>query len=432
MDKYELSPWQIEYMKHFDDDLYIACTGIGAGKTRVLAIWLIMQCIQKPGIRGIVIAQTYQALMNVLFREMEIVCAQLNIVYKFNRSDKRFMFPNGSVLMGYSSENPTGILGLSEIALLAIDEAAYCSEEIYNYAKDRMRGSKYESKVRLISSPNSLGVVSNWFSTLCKKNPEKIIKASSLDNWFSRKSYKQELKERYVEGSNLYRQQVLGEILDMDAASQIVFRDDFIVQKRMNAGNHYLGYDASGIGADNDVFITIDDYGVIDLFKACDLKDTFQRTNIIDEKYRKFGIKAGYADGTGGYSNGIIDVCKKMNIAIEGLNFASKAEDDKMYPNVRTEMYMELANEIKHGFWVPEEIQIEILAQQMTVNGKGQVQLVPKDLVKKTLGHSPDMSDALALAVYAKNHYGEISKESEIAKAKDVADRYMRYFQMFN
>lgn len=38
MDKYELSPWQIEYMKHFDDDLYIACTGIGAGKTRVLAI----------------------------------------------------------------------------------------------------------------------------------------------------------------------------------------------------------------------------------------------------------------------------------------------------------------------------------------------------------------------------------------------------------
>ena len=63
----EISKWQQKYLEHFDDDLYIACTAISAGKTRILATWLVLQCCQKPGIRGIIIAQNFKALYHKAF-----------------------------------------------------------------------------------------------------------------------------------------------------------------------------------------------------------------------------------------------------------------------------------------------------------------------------------------------------------------------------
>ena len=152
----QLSKWQKQFIERFDDPLVIACTAISAGKTRILATWLVLQCLQKPGIRGICIAQNYPALTKVLIREIIGFASQIGITVHWNSSAKEIRFPNESLLFCYSSENPASILGLSEIALLAIDEAAYCCEEIYNYAKDRMRGSKYPSMTRLISSPSTM------------------------------------------------------------------------------------------------------------------------------------------------------------------------------------------------------------------------------------------------------------------------------------
>ena len=66
----QLSKWQKQFIERFDDPLVIACTAISAGKTRILATWLALQCLQKPGIRGICIAQNYPALTKVLIREI--------------------------------------------------------------------------------------------------------------------------------------------------------------------------------------------------------------------------------------------------------------------------------------------------------------------------------------------------------------------------
>ena len=223
-----ISKWQQDFVfNRFDDDLAIAQTAISAGKTAALAMWIVLQCCKKPGIRGIIVAQTYKALTKVLISEIEGFCSYSHIPYKFNQGSMEIHFDNGSKLFAYSAENPNAVLGLSEISLLAIDEAAYCKEEIYNYSRDRMRGGKYKPMVRLISSPCTLGRVENWFSTIVKKYPDKVVRATYLDNPFTEPSYKRELEERYVIGSNLFRQQCLGEIFDADVASQIIMRNQF-------------------------------------------------------------------------------------------------------------------------------------------------------------------------------------------------------------
>ena len=150
--KPQISEWQQDFVfKRFDDDLAIAQTAISAGKTAALAMWIVLQCCKKPGIRGIIVAQTYKALTKVLISEIEGFCNYSHIPYRFNQGSMEIQFDNGSKLFAYSAENPNAVLGLSEISLLAIDEAAYCKEEIYNYSRDRMRGGKYKPMVRLIS-----------------------------------------------------------------------------------------------------------------------------------------------------------------------------------------------------------------------------------------------------------------------------------------
>ena len=427
---YQLSKWQKKFLERFDDPLVIACTAISAGKTRILATWLVLQCLKKEGIRGICIAQNYQALTKVLIREIIGFAAQIGVTLVWNSSAKEIRFPNNSILFCYSSENPSSLLGLSEIAILAIDEAAYCCEEIYNYAKDRMRGSKYPSMTRLISSPSTMDKVQNWFSKVVKDHPNDVIHATYRDNPFTSEEFKKELEDRYVIGSNLFRQQCLGEIFDTDVASQIIFRHEFPLEKRENGKEFWFGMDASGVGTDSDMYAIVDKYGMVDYIERIEAK-TQEKAGIVSMLYDKYQVKFGNIDMTGGYGQGVYDLSTDKKLLVGGVNFAQKAINFEKYPNARTEIYLELAKAIKEGFWVNDKVKEEMLAQAMFINNRGQGQLVPKDEVKKILGHSPDLCDAVALAVYAMNH-GEQMPEYNARKASEVADKYLAYFNYYN
>lgn len=422
----QIAKWQKDFIfDRFNDDLAIACTGVGCGKTCSLAIWIVHQCIDKPGIKGLIVAQSFGALETVLVPEIIAFCNYIKVEPYVKDRGKQITFPNGSKLYGFSAENPNAVLGMSEVALLAIDEAAYCNEEIYNFCCDRMRGSKYEPMVRLISSPSVLGRVENWFSTLCKKYPKKVVHATVLDSIdLVGSQFLQRLKDRYGEGTNIYRQQVLGEIFDTDVASQIIFRNEFPPEKQDKGKEFWFGMDASGVGADSDMYAVIDKYGMVDHVERVESK-TQEKVGITTMLYDKYNINSGNIDLTGGYGNGLFDLVAEKGYNVGGINFSQKAIDSKLYPNARTEMYMEFAKAVKEGFWVNDTVKEELLAQSMFINNKGQAQLVPKEDVKKILGHSPDLCDAVALAVYAMNH-----TESQVMtphQAEAAVDEYLRY-----
>lgn len=430
----KLSRWQQQFvLDGFDDELKIACTGISAGKSRALAWWLVLQMISKPGCRCIAIAQTHKALKRVLIREIQIVCAILKKSYQYNKTDQELTLSNGSVVFGYSAEAPEGMLGLSEIDILCMDESAFIPRVCYDYASDRMRGGRYEPMVRLISSPQSMAV-ENWFSEICKQHPECVIHATAFDNPFTKKKFKQNLKERYVEGSNIYRQQVLGEIFDFDIASQIVMRSDFIADKLpCHDAQYWLGADFAGLGADSNAVVVIDKTGMVDWREAPDL-NTNQKAEQIYDAYLNFHPVASCGDATGGYGQGAIDLLTNKNITVTGINFSQKATDEDLYPNVRTQMFLELAQAIRAGFWVTDEVKVQLLAHQVSIDKRGRQSLLPKELAKKQLGgKSPDMADAVALAVYAMNHGGATASQGYTSKqAQAIGDRYLALFAANN
>ena len=432
--KIKLSRWQKRFViDGFDDPLRIAVTGIGSGKSRALAVWIVLQCLKKPGLRGIVLAQIYKTLTRVLVREIQVVASIMGVQYDYNKSSMEMTFPNGSTLFFYSGENATGVLGLSEIDMLAMDEAAYLAREVYDFSRDRMRGGKYRPMVRLISSPVN-DQLENWFRDLCQRYPDCVVNAATYDNPFVSAEFIQELKDRYIEGSTLYQQQVQGLFLDTDIASQLIKRADFVkVKNPPTKIAYWLGADWSGgVGCDYDVVCVVDDMGVVDLVEDNGL-NTQQKVAAVKLMWDKHQPKSAYGDATGGFGQGAMDLCRDKNMILSPANFSAKPFNEELYPNLRTEAYAELARDIRNGFYIPEDVRAELLAQQVTIDNRGRIALVPKELVKKQLGRSPDRADAIALANYARNHGGATVGQGYSAQgAKEVGDRYLSLFSAYN
>lgn len=432
--KLKLSKWQKRFViDGFNNAIRIAVTGIGSGKSRALAVWIVLQCLEKPGLRAIVIAQIYKTLTRVLVREIQVVASMMGVTYDYNKSSMEMVFPNGSTLFFYSGENATGVLGLSEIDMLAMDEAAYLSREVYDFSRDRMRGGKYEPMVRLISSPVN-DQLENWFRDLCQKYPDAVVNAATYDNPFVSETFIEELKDRYIEGSTLYKQQVQGLFLDTDIASQLFKRADFVANKlpTVKPGT-WLGADfGGGVGCDYDCVAVVDDTGVVELIEDSGL-NTQQKTAAIEMMWHKYNPASAYGDNTGGYGLGAIDLCADKNIVLNKANFSAKPFDENLYPNLRTECYAELAKDVRNGFYIPEDVRAELLAQQVTIDNRGRIALVPKELVKKQLGRSPDRADAIALANYARNHGGATASQGYTAQqAKAIGDKYLALFMANN
>ena len=94
-------------------------------------------------------------------------------------------------------------------------------------------------------------------------------------------------------------------------------------------------------------------------------------------------------------------------------------------------MFIELAQAIRSGFWVTDEVKVQLLAHQVAIDKRGRQSLLPKELVKKQLGgKAPDMADAVALAVYAMNHGGVTNGSYSAEKAAEIGSKYLSLLGM--
>ena len=375
-------------------------------------------------------AQSFTALTRVLFNQVIQRLREWGVQYEYSKTEKEIRVGENGIVYGATSENPDAILGLSECHCLVLDEASYLDEMLFQWGCDRLRGRTVEvPKIRLFTSPDNLNATHAWFINLCREHPEAIVNASALDNKYTSAAFKEDLLQRYPPGTPLYDQQILGRITDTDIATQIVKRADFIRQKLpCNSPDTWMGMDfAGGVQADSDVVAIVDNTGVVELVSDNEL-NTQQKVAAIKMMYDKYEPKSNYGDNTGGYGRGSIDLALEKNIHINGVNFTNKAFSEE-YPNLRVEAFMELARDIKRGFWVPDDVKDELLAFQSFIDTKGRIALIDKGLIKKALGHSPDKSDAIALANYARNHGGATVGAGYSAKqAQEVGDRYLQYF----
>lgn len=113
-----------------------------------------------------------------------------------------------------------------------------------------------------------------------------------------------------------------------------------------------------------------------------------------------------------------IDSCGNPSVSVEllsdgwnavSVNAAQGCPDNDKYPNLRSALWFDLADEAKRGnvsfALLPREIQdilrVELPSQLYQFDGRGRRACLPKDITKSTLGRSPDNADAIMLAYFA-------------------------------
>ena len=416
----KLSIPQERFMRRVDDPLVIMQCAVGAGKTYTCSVWLIAQMLQ--GRRMVAGALTHGALMKTLFRQTFELAWKWGLNPKLNKQDKTIRVGNG-ITYGYSNESPDDVLGLSDIYGLVIDEASRCCELFYNNLSDRIRGEGIGApRKRLITSPCN-EPNSAWFNELCARHPEAVIRATLMSNPFVSEDFIEELTERYGLGSPLYRQQVLGELVSNDFLNAIVRLEDFaaLADSRFsyNARPAFYGMDLAGsTGRDSTVGTIVNETGLIEQCVVQNL-DTQGQTSMLREAYAK-GVLGGALDGSGGFGNGVYDNVKHDPfIKIQKISFSEKPDKD-IYLNIRAQMYSELAETIRGGFYIDVEQNKELVEELRNtlayIDQKGKLRIAPKEDLKKTLGRSPDRADSLALAVYAMNHRTAVNAQAVAQK----------------
>lgn len=103
-------------------------------------------------------------------------------------------------------------------------------------------------------------------------------------------------------------------------------------------------------------------------------------------------------DGTGGYGGGVIDQMRLMQRNVFDCQFASTPTNPK-YRNKRAEIWFLMAEWIKSGGALPPNVQglvEELTAAKYSFQGD-KLLIEPKEEMKKRIGKSPDIADALAM-----------------------------------
>lgn len=420
----ELSPFQVEFMRRKDEPLVILQTGVGAGKSRALAWWCVYQA--KKGRRILAVAQNYRALCEVLFREITIVCAKIGQNFDENKSSKTITIGAGAIY-GATGDNPKGILGFTDFTCAVFDEAAYLKREVYDFVCDRLRGEGIDEPLyRFTSSPSS-EPTAQWFRQLCIDEAANVIRATSLDNAFTSAKYKRDLQKRYGIGTNLYRQQVLGEFIDCDLEDTLFTHDVLSLCSHRKAPERLfmdeiavIGLDCARFGGDSTVGLLRIGRKVVRIIRATNT-DTGKQADIVRklaDTCRELGVRLDCVCVDAAYGSGAVDLLRSLGYNVYEVNFGEKSMR-KEYYNERAEMYFNaLAWCKEYGCFSDDELEADLSAQRYMLDDGGKFRLVPKEMIKKMLDRSPDTSDAFVLTFYR----GVLNHGVDFVKKKSLED----------
>ena len=125
-----------------------------------------------------------------------------------------------------------------------------------------------------------------------------------------------------------------------------------------------------------------------------------------------WGSEVEIFDATGGWAAGAVDVLRTGGTSPIDVQFHAPATDPR-YANRRAEMWMLMAEWIKKGSALPPipELVAE-LAEPTFSYVNGRFLLEPKDQIKRRLGRSPDLADALALTFALPDMPGQLMMDA--------------------
>jgi len=393
----------------------------GAGKSWLGCLWITTLCLKYKGIRCLigrtVLTQLKMTTLNTLFETLQSMNLKSGEHYTYNGQSNVITFQNGSEIilkdLQYQPSDPNfDSLGGLELSAVFVDEAAQISQLAYNILKSRIRFKLNEynlqPKILMTCNPGQVWLKKVFYLPYIQDSlPDnmKFVPALPMDNPHLPASYIEMLKtlpsaqrKRLLEGDWNYMDES-DNLFDFDSISNSVFSN-----VPQGTDKKYISVDVARFGTDRSVAIVWSGLVVLEVFVYTKLS-TVELSSEIKELIGKYGVHPNNvivdSDGVGG---GVAD-------QIKGTNFVnnSKALHEQNFSNLKSQCYVKLSELFKEGKislnildpTVVDELTQELLAIKLKDMDKdNKVQVQSKDEMKKILGKSPDLSDALMMRMY--------------------------------
>jgi hypothetical protein len=393
----------------------------GAGKSWLGCLWITMLCLKYKGIRCLigrtVLTQLKMTTLNTLFETLQSMNLKSGEHYTYNGQSNIITFQNGSEIilkdLQYQPSDPNfDSLGGLELTAVFVDEASQISQLSYQILKSRIRFKLNEynlqPKILMTCNPGQVWLKKVFYLPYIQDSlPEnmKFVPALPMDNPHLPASYIEMLKtlpsaqrKRLLEGDWNYMDES-DNLFDFDSISNSVFSN-----VPQGTDKKYISVDVARFGTDRSVTIVWSGLVVLEVLVYTKLS-TVELSSEIKELIAKYGVHPNNvivdSDGVGG---GVAD-------QIKGTNFVnnSRALHEQNFSNLKSQCYVKLSELFKEGKIslnildpnVVDELTQELLAIKLKDMDKdNKVQVQSKDEMKKILGKSPDLSDALMMRMY--------------------------------
>jgi hypothetical protein len=378
-------------------------------------------CLQYPGIRTLIGRTVLQQLkvttLNTLFEVLQLMGLKSGEHYTFNGQSNIITFSNKSEIilkdLAYQPSDPNyDSLGGIEVSAIFIDEAAQVSHLCFSILKSRIRYKlnqyKLIPKVLLTCNPGQNWIKKEFYIPYIQETLElnkAFVPALPMDNPHLPSSYIEMLKglpnaqrRRLLEGDWNYNEED-DSIFNFDHISNSIFKF-----KPEPTDKKYMSVDVARFGTDRSVVMIWSGLVVLECLVFNKLSTT-ELSSEIRELIEKYGIHPNNiivdSDGVGG---GVAD-------QIKGTNFVNNSSPlhKQNYSNLKSQCYVKLSELFKEGKIsinimnpsVIDDLTQELLAVKLKdVDKDNKVSVQSKDEMKKILGKSPDLSDALMMRMY--------------------------------
>lgn len=397
-----------------------ACVGPGKSAVEAWAGWWFTSCHGGRGEhpKGAAVAITRENLADNLWTELAKWQARSEfLLYSFEWTKTRiyakhhpetwFLSARGFAQKATKEHLGRTLSGLhSEYVLILLDESGDMPPEIGRAAEQAMTGVKCGMIIQA-GNPTSMdgllydSVITRrrlWDVVTITSDPEDPNRTPRVS-----KEWAQQQIDAMGRDNPWVMMQILGQFPPTASNTLLGLAD---VEKCIGAHKRKdeysfaprtLGVDVARFGDDRTVIFPVQGVASFTptILRNADTSEISGRVAVeaVDQRTTQ-GI---LIDDTGGYGGGVVDSLRRAGWDPIGVNSSSKASDPR-YFNLRAEMWWKMAEAIKSGMALPD---VPDLAKELTApiyfihNGK--LQLESKEQIKRRLGYSPDLADALAL-----------------------------------
>lgn len=393
----------------------------GGGKSWLGCVWITTLCLQYEGIRCLIGRAVLQQLrlttLNTLLEVLQQMGMKSGEHYNYNQQTNVIKFFNGSeIILKDLAYNPGDAmydsLGSMEVSAVFVDECTQITPLCFSILKSRIRYklNKYKliPKILLTCNPSQNWIKKDFYLPFIQGTlPENIQFIQSLpnDNPFLPDSYVQMLKElpevqrrRLLNGDWNFLESE-DNLFDFDSIANSVFRNT-----PKDTDKRYISVDVGRFGDDRSVVCVWNGLNIVEIIVYRKLS-TVELSSEIKDLIAKWRVHPQQvivdSDGVGG---GVAD-------QIRGVNFVNNSRPlhEQNFSNLKSQCYVKLSQLFKEGkisinvldSGLVDELTQELLSIKLKDMDKdNKVAVQSKDEMKRILGRSPDLSDAVMMRMY--------------------------------